>query len=71
MHTNYDDIIIAIENHSALILAGLKGRERRETLQQRIYEVQGMAQLARRLPYAAALVRGLRTHLEALERQAN
>ena len=67
---NFQDIIVAIENHSTLLLAGLVGEERREALQKRTYEVLGMMQLARRLPYATALVRGLRTHLEALERMA-
>ena len=70
MHINYRDIILAIENHSVLLLAGLTPEERQIALQKRIYEVRGMRELARRLPYASALVRAFNAHLEALERQA-
>ena len=69
MQTNFNEIITAIENHSALLLAGLTGDERQAVLQKRAYAVLGMVQLAKRLPYAASLVQALRAHLEALEKE--
>jgi len=67
MYTNIYAITAAIENHSVLIIASTEVNERKEAINNRIYEVRGMLQLARRLTGHHSLVRFLQNHIEWLE----
>jgi len=59
------DFQIAVFNHSALQLAGLKGDERAHVLRQRTQQLIGMLELARRLG-DKTLVGFLEAHRDAL-----
>jgi hypothetical protein len=63
---HFDDFLMGVLNHTALQLAGLKGDARAHALRQRIQQLMGMLELARRLG-EDALIHGLEAHRDALE----
>ena len=64
-HFDTDDFQMAVLNHTALQLAGLKGDARAHALRQRTQQILGMLELARRLD-DDSLVQFLESHRDAL-----
>jgi hypothetical protein len=70
MHiSNVDEIVEAIQNHSALKLAGIRFPERLRELEDRCQQLGGMIELARRLKVNRELLRFLEAHRGALRRE--
>lgn len=66
---NVDEVILAIENHSALKLAGIRFPERLRALENRCEQLGGMIELVRRIKLDRRLERALEAHRAALRRE--
>lgn len=66
---NVNEIVEAIENHSALKLAGIRFPERLRELEDRYQQLGGMIEITRRLKLDRRLERALEAHRGALRRE--
>lgn len=66
---NVEEVIAAIEDHTALKLAGIRFPERLRVLENRREQIGGMIELSRRLKVQRELLRFLESHSLALRRE--
>ncbi|MDB5971731.1 MAG: hypothetical protein JWQ90_4181 [Hydrocarboniphaga sp.] len=66
---NVNEVIEAIQNHSALKLAGIRFPERLGELERRCQQLGGMIEITRRLKLDRRLERALEAHRGALKRE--
>lgn len=64
-----EEVTTAIENHSALKLAGVPFPGRLQVLESRCQQLGGMIELARRIKAQHTLLRWLEAHRDALRRE--